>query len=93
MHDLPRREFLAGTVASVVSLAADSSVVSVEGAKRKKWLIGHHFWNWDRAWDKGEFLDRRFLVIQCYKEPPVDTISGIYNANKLCSPAPVEEGE
>ncbi|MBL7185745.1 MAG: sugar phosphate isomerase/epimerase [Phycisphaerae bacterium] len=59
MHDLQRREFLSGTVAGIASLAARSSVTAADHTKRKKWLIGHHFWNWDRAWDKGEFLDRR----------------------------------
>lgn len=62
MHDLQRREFLAGTVAGIGSLVAGSSVVAASGAKRKKWLIGHHFWNWDRAWDKGEFLDKRLKL-------------------------------
>jgi len=33
-----------------------------------------------------EFLDRRFLVIQCYKERPADTSQVIYDANQLCSP-------
>ena len=40
-----------------------------------------------------EFLDRRFLVIQCYKEQPADTSPAIYDALQLCSPPTVEEGE
>jgi hypothetical protein len=36
-----------------------------------------------------EFLDRRYLVIQCYKERPADAPGTIYDAKKLCSP--VEE--
>ncbi len=59
MHDLHRREFLAGTVAGIVSLAARSSLEAADETQQKKWFIGHHFWNWDRAWDKGEFLDKR----------------------------------
>ncbi len=62
MCDLPRREFLAGAVAGIASLAASSSVSAAGDAKREKWLIGHHFWNWDRAWDKGEFLDKRLKL-------------------------------
>ncbi|MHC4116949.1 MAG: sugar phosphate isomerase/epimerase family protein [Planctomycetota bacterium] len=58
MCDLNRREFLGGTVAGVAALAVGTSVAAGD-AKRKKWLIGHHFWNWDRAWDTGEFLDKR----------------------------------
>lgn len=58
MCDLPRREFLAGAVAGIASLATGSSVAAAD-TRREKWLIGHHFWNWDRAWDKGEFLDKR----------------------------------
>jgi sugar phosphate isomerase/epimerase len=27
-----------------------------------KWRIGHHFWNWDHAWNTGEFLDRRLQL-------------------------------
>ena len=54
MCDSNRREFLAGTV----SLLA-GSLAAADDAKRSKWLIGHHFWNWDRAWDKAEFLDKR----------------------------------
>ena len=58
MRDLQRRELLAGVAAGVALLAASSSVEAA-APQRKKWLIGHHFWNWDRAWDKGEFLDKR----------------------------------
>ena len=60
MCDLSRREFLAGTAGGIVSLATSSSFAAGDDdTGNKKWLIGHHFWNWDRAWDKGEFLDKR----------------------------------
>lgn len=59
MHDLGRREFLAGTAAGIASLAARTWSVAADEAKRQPWLIGHHFWNWDRAWDTAEFLDKR----------------------------------
>ena len=62
MYDLLRREFLAGTVAGIASLAARSSLEAADETKHKKWFIGHHFWNWDRAWDKGEFLDKRLKL-------------------------------
>ena len=62
MRDLHRRDFLAGTIAGVALLTADSFTAAADDTKRKKWLIGHHFWNWDRAWDKGEFLDKRLKL-------------------------------
>ena len=59
MCDLLRREFIGGTVAAIASMTTSSLVAGDNSAKGRKWLIGHHFWNWDRAWDKGEFLDKR----------------------------------
>ena len=54
--DLGRREFLVGTLASV---ASSPSNATDSYTPRHAWLVGHHFWNWDRAWDQGEFLDKR----------------------------------
>ena len=62
MCDLHRRDFLAGTIAGIASLTAGCLTTAADDTKRKKWLIGHHFWNWDRAWDKGEFLDKRLKL-------------------------------
>ena len=59
MRDLRRRDFLAGAMAGMASLAASSSLAADDDTNRKKWPVGHHFWNWDRAWDTGEFLDKR----------------------------------
>lgn len=59
MHDFRRREFLAGTLAGTASLLFGPAVDAGDTTKRKKWPIGHHFWNWDRAWNKGAFLDER----------------------------------
>ena len=67
MHDLRRREFLAGTLAGAVSLLAGEAACQATGGettKRRNWLIGHHFWNWDRAWNKGEFLDKRLKLTE-----------------------------
>ncbi len=58
MWEVSRREFLACTVAAL----AGPAVALGSAAKRMKWLIGHHFWNWDRAWDKGEFLEKRLIL-------------------------------
>jgi sugar phosphate isomerase/epimerase len=29
---------------------------------RQRWKIGHHFWNWDHAWNKAEFFERRLQL-------------------------------
>lgn len=58
MFDMRRREFIAGTLALLTRTAFASSTED----KKSKWLIGHHFWNWDREWDKGEFLDKRLIL-------------------------------
>jgi len=58
MFDMRRREFLAGAAALFTHTAFAESAED----KKSKWRIGHHFWNWDRAWDKGEFLDKRLML-------------------------------
>jgi len=60
MRDVSRREFIAGSVA----LLAGPAVLGEDSAESKRWLIGHHFWNWDHAWNKGEFLDKRLMLTQ-----------------------------
>jgi len=62
MHNLHRRDFLTGTITGVVSLAAGCLTTAADDTKSRKWLIGYNFWNWDRAWDKGEFLDKRLKL-------------------------------
>jgi hypothetical protein len=62
MRSLRRREFLAGSIAGMASLAPNPSGAIDGDASPQEWLIGHHFWNWDRAWDTGEFLDRRLVL-------------------------------
>lgn len=58
MCDLSRREFIAGSMALFAGPAAKGE----NPAKRKKWPIGHHFWNWDHAWNNGEFLEKRLIL-------------------------------
>ena len=59
MRDLLRREFLTGTISGIVSLTAGCLITDADDTKHNQWLIGHHFWNWDRAWDMSEFLDKK----------------------------------
>lgn len=30
--------------------------------RRQRWRIGHHFWNWDHAWNKAEFFEQRLQL-------------------------------
>src|SRR5574340_641452 len=61
-----RREFLSrlavlggmgGVAFTTRRLLAEHAAV-----RAGKWRIGHHFWNWDHAWNTGEFLDRRLQM-------------------------------
>jgi len=63
MRDLHRRDFMVGTMGGIASLATNLLFADDDNdAANRKWLIGHHFWNWDRAWDKGEFLDKKLKL-------------------------------
>lgn len=35
---------------------------AAEVPARRRWKIGHHFWNWDHAWNRGDFLDIRLQL-------------------------------
>ncbi|MBM3335562.1 hypothetical protein FJY63_12960, partial [Candidatus Sumerlaeota bacterium] len=63
---LRRREFLERLLAASGTLASTAVASSFQGddssSRRKNWRIGHHFWNWDHAWNKGEFLDQRLRL-------------------------------
>jgi sugar phosphate isomerase/epimerase len=63
---LGRREFLERLLAASGALASTAVVPSLQASdfnSRKKSLrIGHHFWNWDHAWNKGESLDERLRL-------------------------------
>ena len=32
--------------------------------QRKRWKIGHHFWNWDHAWNRAPFFERRLQLTE-----------------------------
>jgi sugar phosphate isomerase/epimerase len=62
-HLLTRRECLARLLAGGAALAAGNGVTAAAGGRsRRSWRIGHHFWNWDHAWNRGDFLDRRLQL-------------------------------
>jgi sugar phosphate isomerase/epimerase len=57
MTTIGRRTFssyLVGSMMVLPKLLAEHPKV-----KERKWRIGHHFWNWDHAWNNGSFLDQR----------------------------------
>ncbi len=59
---LNRRAFLhAGFRATVAAaaLALPRVLAQNVNVQRQRWRIGHHFWNWDHAWNRAAFLDRR----------------------------------
>ncbi len=66
MSTCPRRTFLAHTAAAAGSLAVAPLLPRILAAHpdvlRRRWRIGHHFWNWDHAWNKAEFFERRLQL-------------------------------
>lgn len=62
-HDLTRRKWIlqlllgSGLAAALPSCAADRAI-----APRKRWRIGHHFWNWNHAWNRGDLFERRLQL-------------------------------
>lgn len=62
LHDerLTRREFV--TAAMGGGLMTGLSACARPGSLRDQWLIGHHFWNWDHAWNEAGYLDLRLRL-------------------------------
>src|SRR5688572_20547955 len=63
---ISRRAFierLATVGGAVTALAAVPRILAANtNVQRGRWQIGHHFWNWDHAWNKAEFFDRRLQL-------------------------------
>lgn len=57
---LSRRDFLASALGAV--LVAGCAAPRTNPSLRERWQIGHHFWNWDHAWNHAEFLDERLRL-------------------------------
>lgn len=66
-NDMTRRNWVLRLMAGGGAIAAGSMLTAAEGkSARKKWRVGHHFWNWDHAWNRGEFLEQRLkLTKEC----------------------------
>ena len=81
---IPRRAFL-GRLAAAGGMVAVSAVIprilaANTNVQRGRWRIGHHFWNWDHAWNKAEFFDRRLQLTKetGYAGFEVDAWYGIF---------------
>ena len=60
---IDRRTFIGGTIASTFALAGIPRVLAENSnTRRQRWRIGHHFWNWDHAWNNAAFFDRRLQL-------------------------------
>lgn len=57
-HGVTRRKFLQSALAGGVL----ASLNGCGASRREQWLIGHHFWNWDHAWNSAEYLDVRLRL-------------------------------
>ena len=60
-NEKSRRNFLLGLLGSGAALAGAALAPEPE-TPPKRFLVGHHFWNWDHAWNKGEFLEKRLQL-------------------------------
>ena len=63
---LHRRDFLGRLIAGGGGLAAAATLprLLAENAnvRHARWKIGHHFWNWDHAWNTAAYFDRRLQL-------------------------------
>jgi sugar phosphate isomerase/epimerase len=65
-NSISRRAFIHRAGAGAGAFAATAALPRVlaenVNVKRQRWRIGHHFWNWDHAWNKAEYFDRRLQL-------------------------------
>jgi sugar phosphate isomerase/epimerase len=63
---IDRRAFLqrAAAGAGIIAVMAGLPRILAENVnvQRKRWKIGHHFWNWDHAWNRAQFFDQRLQL-------------------------------
>ena len=48
--------------AAGVSVALPRVLAANPNVQRKRWRIGHHFWNWDHAWNRAAYFERRLQL-------------------------------
>jgi sugar phosphate isomerase/epimerase len=60
---LIRRHFLTALVGGAAALAVSRpSMAATDPPLRRSWPIGHHFYNWDWAWNHGTHFERRLRL-------------------------------
>jgi sugar phosphate isomerase/epimerase len=58
-----RRTFLQGAIGAGALLAGVPHLLAQHpNVRHQRWRIGHHFWNWDHAWNRAEFFERRLQL-------------------------------
>lgn len=61
-----RRDFLHRLAVGAGAFAAAATLPRIladnVNVRQKRWRIGHHFWNWDHAWSKAAFFERRLQL-------------------------------
>ena len=57
---LTRRRFIGAAVGGALATGC-AAAGAIEG-RRSRWAVGHHFWNWDHAWNEAAFLDERLRL-------------------------------
>src|SRR5687768_12301540 len=53
------RQLLLGTA---VTAARPGFAAGAAETSPRRWQIGHHFWNWDHAWNRGDLFERRLQL-------------------------------
>lgn len=62
-QDLTRREWIRQwLIGSGILAAFPGCAAGRAGSPRRQWQIGHHFWNWNHAWSRGDLLERRLQL-------------------------------
>lgn len=59
--NVTRREWMLRMLLGSAAVAARPSL-AMAPAPRLRWQIGHHFWNWDHAWNRREYFERRLQL-------------------------------
>lgn len=62
LRPIPRRDFLHRLLAGAATAALPRVLAEHPHVRRRRWRIGHHFWNWDHAGNKAAFFDRRLQL-------------------------------
>lgn len=72
-REITRRDWAMRLLLGGAAAAASRSLAAERTATKPRWRIGHHFWNWDHAWNRGDMLARR---IELTKETGYEGFEG-----------------